>query len=550
MSKISDMDKLVTSIKYCEGLAYYEKILENIFELNNSPLEIDFECIGYAKLAFLNNIFLATKDKTVQNNKSKMYIDEFEKTVLLIACKQNDGFIFADRFFTSAEAIVTFIRNAIAHGRYSLDEKFENIIIQDDEGLIFVNMDLLIDFVIELFQKRLILPLGSQLKKNFVFYSGDYKKIDTEDDIAKILEDFVIVEFSLENTDNDTINKENYKIFNIICEIAFSNPQFNFSCFLGNDELSTKRSCLSHEDISYLTPFLSNTLNKKDSFSKKIDALKREVKRFVDYEDNVNNIVSANITNLKVLSLLEKKSPKNIYELIDFINDFAMSSGNVLEFGYNAFVTVSMALFNSLFSYNLDRNFKNKCEDEFLGFDYSSLDLSCFNVKKYHDAYVGKIMKELNDLDDEMLQLENLIEYSFGKIEARNKDKEKTNDKGIKELEKAILSIENNIYEYLEEIELIKKRKLTKVTSYFENMDSIVAESLIEGIRNSIAHGNYKIEVGNHFGDSKIVFKDIYEGKLTFEASANIFDFLTFLYDSENKIYINEGVKEYARKLE
>ena len=62
---------------------------------------------------------------------------------------------------------------------------------------------------------------------------------------------------------------------------------------------------------------------------------------------------------------------------------------------------------------------------------------------------------------------------------------------------------------------------------YFRNI------SIIEGIRNAIAHGNYKIYGNIDIMNSKMVFEDIYEGKLTFKLEVTYNEFLDFL---ENNI--------------
>lgn len=115
------MKKVITSIKYFEGLKYFENVLRHLFEVKNDNLEIDAECIRYARLAFLNNIFFETKEKTVQNNINKIYIEELEKTVLVIAQKFENNFILDNKMFNMAEEVVTFVRNSIAHGNYKIE---------------------------------------------------------------------------------------------------------------------------------------------------------------------------------------------------------------------------------------------------------------------------------------------------------------------------------------------------------------------------------------------------------------------------------------------
>ena len=64
-------------------------------------------------------------------------------------------------------------------------------------------------------------------------------------------------------------------------------------------------------------------------------------------------------------------------------------------------------------------------------------------------------------------------------------------------------------------------------SDYFKN------RAIIEGIRNSISHGNYDVKVNyqNPF-DSVITFKDIYEGKETFKLEISAYDFMQFILNN------------------
>lgn len=92
--------------------------------------------------------------------------------------------------------------------------------------------------------------------------------------------------------------------------------------------------------------------------------------------------------------------------------------------------------------------------------------------------------------------------------------------------------------------------EITAKTSYDEailyevnNLDLIKNRAIINGIRNSIAHGNYTFYVED--GISKILFEDLYEGECTFRASVSVVDFLNFIYASEAIVtsFINSKIK-------
>ena len=65
---------------------------------------------------------------------------------------------------------------------------------------------------------------------------------------------------------------------------------------------------------------------------------------------------------------------------------------------------------------------------------------------------------------------------------------------------------------------------------------NITNEKINNGIRNSIAHGNYKVIQKETLKDSLIEFTDFYEGKITFKASISIDNFVEFLHKSAIEI--------------
>ena len=61
------------------------------------------------------------------------------------------------------------------------------------------------------------------------------------------------------------------------------------------------------------------------------------------------------------------------------------------------------------------------------------------------------------------------------------------------------------------------------------NIKYLTNESIVNGIRNSIAHGNYRVIFMGELSKSKIIFNDIYEGKLTFHGKISILDFINMI---------------------
>jgi hypothetical protein len=76
------------------------------------------------------------------------------------------------------------------------------------------------------------------------------------------------------------------------------------------------------------------------------------------------------------------------------------------------------------------------------------------------------------------------------------------------------------------------KNDFTVNSIYFQN------KAIIEGIRNSIAHGHYEFISKGNIWDTEVIFNDIYEGRVTFQVKMT-FDELTKLIDNNYMNVLN-----------
>ena len=198
-------------------------------------------------------------------------------------------------------------------------------------------------------------------------------------------------------------------------------------------------------------------------------------------------------------------------------------------------------MFNSLFSYALDDLYVNEnkyINDENNGLAFDKLDLSLIEVSK--NTIDEKVFNELN------LKLVSKIKESKGVdriIGITVNSLEKVKDK-----EKAILVLNTRLQKLQEEkrkIEnelLIIKDDISEKENYRDNnMKYLTNESIINGIRNSIAHGNYRVIFMGELSESKIIFDDIYEGNLTFRGEIKILDFINMI--ANNLIVVLEFIE-------
>ena len=93
-----------------------------------------------------------------------------------------------------------------------------------------------------------------------------------------------------------------------------------------------------------------------------------------------------------------------------------------------------------------------------------------------------------------------------------------------------------------------KQNELKTFIDYCKNnSDYLRNECIIEGIRNSISHGNYRVKAESSLEECKIIFEDIYEGRLTFKAQIKLLDFITLLVNNHN--IISNFVDNKSKKI-
>ncbi len=79
------------------------------------------------------------------------------------------------------------------------------------------------------------------------------------------------------------------------------------------------------------------------------------------------------------------------------------------------------------------------------------------------------------------------------------------------------------------------------------NTEYLKNKYIIEGIRNSIAHGNYRIEIGTNMENSMLVFEDIYDNKLTFKSKITLDNFAKFCLINADIVFNKEMNKKYKK---
>lgn len=213
--------------------------------------------------------------------------------------------------------------------------------------------------------------------------------------------------------------------------------------------------------------------------------------------------------------------------------------------GLEELATTSFALFEAIFSYGNDKFLENSNEYTFIpsdGLDYSTLDLSPINV-----LYINKDNGIKNSILIELASKKKKITEMDAKISKNEQSLLQVTKNGNLKAKSILQSNlkksyqeRDKIYEELKTL-LIRLNEIKLYENFNEN--HLRNKAIINGIRNSISHGNYKIKTVENRID-KIVFEDIYEGVLTFKCEVSITDFINMIYRNE------EAIKEFLKKDE
>ena len=219
-------------------------------------------------------------------------------------------------------------------------------------------------------------------------------------------------------------------------------------------------------------------------------------------------------------------------------NYIANKYGNFFVASNEELAAASIGLFNTLFGYLHDDLLDNEnafTRGDNTGFDYSTLDFSAFNVSylKPDNGPIDSHKETYMGASKRLAAIQSKIQKN---TESLNAVKLSGNTKA-----QAVLSANLNNDKILEAT-MISDVASAKAT-YDDAVDYVTDNSLlvynrgiINGIRNSIAHGKYMVIQSGSFDDVRILFEDIYEGETTFKADISIADFLNFIYSSEAKV--------------
>ncbi len=306
----------------------------------------------------------------------------------------------------------------------------------------------------------------------------------------------------------------------------------NFNKIFGdNYQIINESKGFKNIDYDTFVPYILNIMNESTSYRVQCEILLRELERNESINNNKLSLLVDNLNNLIILDSINKCNSIDFDKISLLIKKY----GNFYLSSYTL-VSSLITCFNALFSYGKDNIYVNTNKYTSLdneGLDYSKLDMSFINIELCNID-----MGYINNIENNMNNKYNCIRKIDNKILKMN-----DNIENAKDVE-AVKIIKNNLNDLIDK-KIILENKYSNLVEEYNNANKyikdnnvyLVNERIIDGIRNSIAHGNYYIEYNVDINNSIIVFEDIYNGVLGFKCSVKIIDFISFLNSNSSIIF-------------
>ena len=546
---------------FCANYAY------NLFLMGlfcNDPRYIndilDKKYISGAMVGAISTIFLSTKENIVDKGGNFLINEkELEKNVSLIALKDENGYYINNYHFVNEYELVVTLRNKLAHGEYLLDLNHDRIILKVNGNDLVINIQKLAKFVISSLSSSIKNYNQNELKRSFVctnLINGKDKENYSVKDYESFIRSYKLNEITIKRKDGKNI--EGYiskKLENVWAEYKEKLDKkilVNFEKEISDYyTLSwTEKNVSKIIDVNSLAIYLNNSVQPNVPYKIALKITGYEVERLCNPEKfSKFNLVNSNTRNLIVLEAIKNTDSVNKDNVFSYMYD---KYGQMM-INYDDLSSSLINSFNALFSYGFDDVYKNDFEYKNYpsnGFDYSLLDFSKFNIEieKNYDNFLNDLVMRKDAMNKEIIKLNNSLlscQNNLNIVKSKGiKDAENKINLTINTINAKIISLNNDLKSV--------NNDLFNATMYINNnVDLIKKEKLIEGIRNSIAHGNYKVKLSSSINNFLIIFEDIYEDKLNFKVSVTIYDFYLFLHESSLKIdsFLNSKINNNALKI-
>ena len=533
-------------INYYRGILSYTLFLQGVIygTTKYNYFILDRKNISAATMAFISNIFLIVKEGIVEkdnNSFNSLILEEtLEKNVGIIATPKNNGYEIDNYLFKDKETIVVELRNKIAHGNFRFDLEHNRIILYFDNNEVKIDMSRLSAFVAAGLNSYLKNYKTNEFTRTITYNdkitSNRIKPILNKCELKGFIKKYRQKIITLKSKDGTLIPVDTIKMFeSLISDYRDSQHEKEFyedsiffeKIFNEKYEIIYENKSFKNVDYDTFITYFLNIMGENTTYQNQAIMLAKELERNENIKNNKINLLIDNLNNLIMLEAIKENDTVDISTLSEKI---LRTYGRPNNFYLSTYTLVStlIACFNALFSYGKDNVYKNDNKYTILdnnGLDYSKLDLSFLDIElcNIDTGYINdlKFKKDAKYKD---------LENNNNKITKINECISNVKDLDIiNKLKNNLINFNNKKIEITNEYNNLLEEYNNANNYYNDNINYLRNERIIDGIRNSIAHGNYYVKNNVDIVNSIIVFEDIYEGNLTFKCSVKINDFMEFL---------------------
>lgn len=497
-------------------------------DLQKSEPIINKEFNNAAKIGCVTGILLAIKEDLIEKKEnlsyeSKIFLEDLESAVEIIANKTSRGYEINGYVFEDAPTLFAQVRHKIAHGNFKLDLAHSRIILNIDGQNIKINIKRLCAFVVKATEKYSKRSYKDEYNRNFILtkkvLTKRTKPITDKEELKKFLKTYYQMSFKIKRKDGKQVEKYIIEAFEAVTSLYKKTLDNSLLCNFKKKinkgyNFEWEISKPNNNNLDDLAETLLTIIPGDLSYSNQAIAISHEMVSYLNPDYENYNPILAGVRCLMLLDIIYEYASTDKQTVI---NELVNKYGEVY-FNYNEIAVAAMNVFNSLFSYCIDDLYKNNNEYtdmENNGLDYSKLDLSYITPTKYTIN---------NPLKDQLVlqkkSKEKKLTETLRNIKKNNNNLKEISGKGNIKAETAInnsISRLNHVNDLLkQEIKLIDDR-LKQIDRYEEkNKEYLKNKAIIEGIRNSIAHGNYLVKRNKSIEETHILFADIYNDEITF----------------------------------
>lgn len=518
-------------INYFEGNLVFLLNCFNNKEYGKHLLNKDY--VFSAMMGNISNIFLNIKEELVDKDggsHSRIDLDDFEKSILCVADKVSNGYKIDNYVFDNPAICAETIRNKIAHGDFTIDFNNRKVILNVAGNSISIDSKRLFNYVVTSLKLRSKLVNDSGYKKTIFYNNGEifrHKPLSRKE-IETFLRNYKVINFSLSRKDGKLLEKEKAKKlddvinnFNISHDYSYLD---RYKTEFGDDYIfNYEVSSLPVNKLSYIKRNVKE--QNFTNYNDQIEFINRIVSSFFDSSP----YITAMITNLCMLDIIDKNNVTDFNRVKDI---FTNTYGNEFYFDYNNIGLIAVNSFISLFPYGMENILasNNLFTNEYInGFDYSKLDTSSFKIRYMEEEH--NLVKDAREKKNGSYNNLETITSRINKLNmSLNSVRANGNVNAVERIKNNLSLLDNNKIEALNKYNENNAIYESMNNYYNSNLKYFKNLAIIEGIRNSIAHGNY--EIVNKKNNVYINFKDIYNGNITFECDIDLMDFRNFIIES------------------